>query len=187
MKFTKLKTNVLFSLVLLILLITAQNLFAVKYYVSPTGNDITGDGSEGNPWHTIQGAIDNVVVINGDTIIVMNGTYIENVDVNKEIIILSENGYNSTIVIASDTNDRVFEITANYVTISGFTCYGSNKVWDGAGIFLGNNTHHCIISNNRSGYDPNHKNWKGIYLYTSSNNIISNNICNYNDEIGIQL
>ena len=35
-------------------------IFAVDYYyVDTTGSDALGDGSEGNPWATIQHAIDN--------------------------------------------------------------------------------------------------------------------------------
>lgn len=50
------------------------------YYVSPTGNDTTGDGSIGNPWQTIQKVRDVVRTINsnmtGDIIVYLRqGTY----------------------------------------------------------------------------------------------------------------
>lgn len=35
-------------------------------YVSESGNDETGDGTQNNPWRSIQKAIDNVPVINGN-------------------------------------------------------------------------------------------------------------------------
>ena len=43
------------------------------YYISPTGNDTTGDGSSGNPYLTIAKCV--AVGANGDTIICKDGTY----------------------------------------------------------------------------------------------------------------
>jgi hypothetical protein len=48
---------------------------ATTWYVSTTGNDISGDGSAGNPWKTITYALTQVSA--GDTIIVGPGTYVE--------------------------------------------------------------------------------------------------------------
>jgi hypothetical protein len=46
------------------------------YYVSTIGDDDTGDGTEGNPWRTIQKAIDALNVTgDGDTIMVAAGEY----------------------------------------------------------------------------------------------------------------
>jgi len=57
------------------------------YYVSPTGNDITGNGSIGKPWQTIQKARDVVRTINsnmtGDIIVYLRaGTYILSSTIN---------------------------------------------------------------------------------------------------------
>jgi parallel beta-helix repeat protein len=114
----------------------------------------------------IQWAVDNAT--DGDTIIVRDGTYMENVDVNKSLIIKSENGTEATSVQAADSNDHVFEVTADYVNISGFTVEGAGyylKGWK-SGIYL-NNADHCNISNNNIS-----TNTYGIHLYFSSNNII---------------
>lgn len=43
------------------------------FYVSTTGNDSTGDGSNGNPWATITNALDNVP--DGSLILVKSGVY----------------------------------------------------------------------------------------------------------------
>ena len=43
------------------------------YYVATNGADATGDGSDANPWRTIQFAVDQVAP--GDTILVRSGTY----------------------------------------------------------------------------------------------------------------
>ena len=51
--------------VLFAILTTAA--FAGDYYIdAQNGSDATGDGSEGNPWQTIQHAFDNVSAYDGD-------------------------------------------------------------------------------------------------------------------------
>ena len=61
----------------------------------------------------IQWAVDTATV--GDTIVVRDGTYTENVDVNERLTIRSENGSASTIVQAESSDDHVFEVTEDYV------------------------------------------------------------------------
>lgn len=46
---------------------------AATYYVSPTGNDTTGDGSQGSPWASIQTAFNRAA--DDDTIMAEPGTY----------------------------------------------------------------------------------------------------------------
>lgn len=73
---------------------------------------------------TIQQAVD--AAESGDTIVVKAGTYIENVKVSKpHVTIRSENGAKTTIVHATKSDDHVFEVTVDYVTISGFTVKGA--------------------------------------------------------------
>lgn len=48
---------------------------ATDYYVSPSGNDAFGDGSQGRPWRTIQRAANDMWA--GDTCHVADGTYEE--------------------------------------------------------------------------------------------------------------
>jgi len=68
----------------------------------------------------IQDAVD--AATSGDTIIVYPGTYTENIDVNKDhLTISSENGAHSTIVQAANSDDHVFNVTADWVNISGLT------------------------------------------------------------------
>ena len=131
----------------------------------------------------IQSAIDDA----GEdwTIKVYTGTYTTNVDVNVDhLTIQSENGPYVTTVVAADSNDHVFEVTASYVAIEGFTAYGGGTVK--AGIFLASGADHCTIANNRCGYDTTHKSYYGIWA-ESSNNTISNNTCSGNDIYGIWL
>ena len=122
---------------------------------------------------SIQSAVDNASA--GDTIIVRDGIYTDNINVNKRLTIRSENGFADCIVQAADSYDHVFEVTADYVNISGFTVKGTTG-WV-AGIFLGKDVKHGNISNNSLS-----NNFYGIYLYWySSNNTIINNNAYDND------
>src|SRR6478609_8303986 len=48
--------------VLLITLYVAQQPSAIsQLYVATTGSDVTGDGTQGNPWATVQHAVDQIV------------------------------------------------------------------------------------------------------------------------------
>ena len=108
----------------------------------------------------------------GDTIVVRDGTYTENVDVDKRLTIQSENGSANCIVQAADSNDHVFEVTAYYVNISGFTVKGAT-VYPKSGIYLGSDVDHCNITDNKA-----LDNYYGIYLYRSSSNTITDNTAN---------
>jgi len=150
----------------------------------------------------IQWAVDNAT--SGDTIIVSDGTYTENIDVNKaHLTIRSENGAGSTIVQAATSNDDVFRVIANWVNITGFTV--QNAAGSGfAGIYL-YYAGHCNISSNNVTNNSNDgiklwyssdntltnnnasNNWYGIYLDESSSNTITNNNANSNDWYGIYL
>jgi uncharacterized repeat protein (TIGR01451 family) len=161
------------------------------------------DGGAFNPSNTpIQHAIDNAN--EGNTICVKDGTYTENVDVNKRLTIKSENGAASTTVRASNSNDHVFEVTTSNVNISGFRftatgATGSTK----AGIYL-NSVQHCNISGNTAsnngcgiwlyGSSNNEltsnnasNNYFGIWLVYSSNNTLTSNTANSNGEYGIYM
>ncbi|MCK4736162.1 MAG: right-handed parallel beta-helix repeat-containing protein [Methanophagales archaeon] len=119
--------------------------------------------------HTkIQWAANNAT--EGDTIIVRDDTYTENVNVNVNYLtIKSENGSDTTIVQAADSNDHVFNVTADYVNISGFTVENATGI-ETAGILLESGTDYCNIFNNTVS-----NNYAGIGLSSSSNNTITGN------------
>jgi parallel beta-helix repeat protein len=136
-----------------------------------------------NSYPTIQAAVD--AASPGDTIIVRDGEYRESINVDKRLTIKSENGSVNCIVEAEDRVYHVFEVTAGYVNISGFTTgayYGGEGILyrTEEGIYL-DHADNCCISNICSNND------NGIYLRYSNNNSITNNICSNNYRDGIYL
>lgn len=150
---------------------------------------------------TIQAAVDHAS--DGDMVIVRDGIYRENINVNKRLMIRSENGSAKTIVRSAHSDDDVFSVKSDYVEISGFTAKGAwGWHWSIGGIYLGG-VEHCnitnnIVSNNDMGimcYGSNtnkiinniisSNTWEGIDVHNSNNNKITNNIMsNWN---GIEL
>ena len=57
----------------ILLLFLATSLQAATYYIAPTGNDTTGDGSTGTPWLTLKKGM--ATMSGGDTLIIKDGTY----------------------------------------------------------------------------------------------------------------
>lgn len=123
-------------------------------------------------------AINNATAEN--TLMVKDGTYHENVLVNKRLTIRSENGSDSTIVNALSPNDHVFTVTADYVNISGFTVTGATTS-SHTGIYL-SSADHCNISENNVS-----NNYYGIYIGGSSNDIFTDNTVSNNNYSGFYI
>ena len=124
----------------------------------------------------IQWAVDNASY--GDTIFVRNGTYIENVVVNKSLTLRGED--RTTTIIDGGGSGHVIKVTANAVTISDFTVRNSDNYYGGAGIYLSSGF--STLTNNILMY-----NYYGIYLVYSDKNKITYNNINTNDGYGIYL
>ena len=165
----------------------------------------------GEEYTSIQDAIDNAT--DGDTIIVRDGIYYENIKVTKErLTIKSENGSDNCIIDGGDRNrGNVITLKADGITIEGFTIRNSgwhswnagikvlsnfaniryNKVLNnGVGIYIGG---HRKSDNNNITYNDIRSNWRGIYidspndLHLSSNNRIAYNNISYNIWEGINV
>jgi len=119
----------------------------------------------------IQAAVDAAAA--GETICVAAGSYTENVNVNKRLTLRGEGASVVTVTVAA-TNDHVFNVSRDYVNISGFNVTGATGT-DKAGIYL-NNRQHCNISDNIAS-----SNRCGIYLNSSSNNTLLNNTASSNN------
>ena len=116
---TEAKRVLLFSLVFLFSLgLVGEAVSAIEYYVSTTGSDITGDGSFGNPWQTINHTQYNVGAY--DTIYIAAGEYPENADIifnPPEGTTWSGAGV-STKLFTMGLYNNDFVITNDFVTIS---------------------------------------------------------------------
>jgi len=137
---------------------------------------ITVDDSGGANYTSIQDAVNNAN--DGDTILVYTGTYTENVDVKKRLIIKSDSGNpDDTIVQAADPDDHVFHVTTDNVIISGFRVTGANNY----GIRL-EGVEECAVINNIAS-----DNRYGIGIEDSDHNDLNNNTANANEWNGIIL
>ncbi|TDA68929.1 MAG: PKD domain-containing protein [Clostridia bacterium] len=110
----------------------------------------------------------------GDIIVVFPGTYIENVDINKGVILQSKAGPETTVVQAADAGDHVFTILATGVTLQGFTATGATGENKG-GIYLDDSASSALITHNITT-----GNYAGIGLYQSYGNIITGNVSRNN-------
>ena len=118
---------------------------------------------------TIQDAICAPNTYDGHIIEVKPGTYNENIIVNKSLTIRSTSGDPATTIVnATNSNNHVFEVTANYVNILGFSITGAMEKGK-AGVYL-NGTSSCNISKNNIS-----NNYYGIFLFNSSNNSVTSN------------
>jgi parallel beta-helix repeat protein len=134
----------------------------------------TVDVGTGQDYETIQEAVDSVW--DGWNIVVHEGTYSENVTVDKSVVIKSASGPAKTIVQTSPAypDSSVFRITTGCVILSGFTIQGA--VNNGrAGVYI-DDAANCLISGNVI-QDNNY----GIYVSEgSTQNILLENECKYN-------
>lgn len=120
-------------------------------------DDVPGEGYD-NPYEdyiTIQDAIDNAN--SGDLIFVHNGTYIENLIINKSIKLHGSSKYNT--IIDGNNISNTISINASKVNIFNLKIINGNLKLGGGGIYISNNhkTIHsislsnCFIKNNNCG------------------------------------
>lgn len=146
-----------FILLMLILLSLPYSKFSVT---ADPGTIIVPDD-----YPTIQAAVDNAIP--GDTIFVRNGTYAENIIVNKALTITGENS-SSTIVDGGGVSS-VFTVTTSNVRISNFTIQNSAVGFPYSGIRTSNSSW-CAFKDNVL-----LRNFVGVLLEASYGNVVERN------------
>ncbi|MBN2602898.1 MAG: peptidylprolyl isomerase [Candidatus Thermoplasmatota archaeon] len=150
------------------------------WYVDDDNIDGPGDGTQEHPFQFIQDAIDNATY--ADTIFVYNGTYYENVVINKALNLIGENKA-STIIDGRKLNNSI-TLVSEGITVSGFSITNGSKIlkkevenWSCAGIRI-------IGSNNKIIDNIIYNNTLGIFCKQATNLSICQNTF-YNDGINI--
>jgi nitrous oxidase accessory protein len=131
-----------------------------------------GGGGMGN-YTSIQNAID--ASSNGDTIYVFSGMYLENIIIDKTIVLIGEDRVTTTI--KGDSLKATVVIPADSISIQGFTITN-----DGSqdGIYTATSSH--TISQNIFT-----QTLHGVYLYYSSQNTIEDNLFYDNTNTGVYM
>jgi parallel beta-helix repeat protein len=179
---------------------TGAGVDAVSISAVPTASYPIHNLNTSEDFSSIQEAIDAPNTSAGHVIEVDPGNYTENIVVNESVTIQSSSGDPSTTIIhAENASENVFTVTADQVTLRGFTIEGATEN-DGAGIYLFSS--HNVIANNILSFNyygaiavnsvgniindniigSNIK--RGIYLESSDNNIVTNNTVHFNHSSG---
>jgi parallel beta-helix repeat protein len=184
------------GIVCLVVVATFVGFINFESEVVSAGNVWYVGSGAGNQSTTINGGIS--LAVDGDTVFVYSGTYVENVVVDKTITLTGEDR-DTTIIVGGGVGD-VVRIVRDWVNVSGFTVTNANagisllavqncRVFnnlvftnDIQGISLSNSRFNNITGNTVS------NNFDGIFISSSSNNntVAGNNISD-NDQYGISL
>jgi len=132
---------------------------------------------------------------------VYNGTYFENIVIDKSVTIIGEDK-NNTIIDGRETGNAI-KVNANNVAIQSFTIQHSGHIFPNSGINLSSNYNlikNNIIMDNLYGMTLYQASWNsikdniiqndincGIYLSKSSNNTIIGNTIRYHTYNGLGL
>ena len=138
------------------------------------------DDDGGADFTTIQAAVDAASA--GDTIVVKDGAYTENVNVTGALVLMTENGRENVVVTAASPAAPVFAISADGVTVRDFTVRGPTNEHIAGIENIGYDD--CLIIGNDCGGAL----YNGIHLGgDATNNTVTENYCHDNTRRGISL
>jgi len=161
----------------------AETTNAETIYVDDDNIEGPWHGTMEYPYQHIEDAIKNAT--DGDTIYVFNGTYYENIFINKVLLITGEN--KNTTIIDGMYNEFIIKIIKDRVTIKNFTIRNSGGYKENAGVKIESKDNlitQCIFYRTKTGIYVNetdnneinnctfHTNGEGIYLKSSYEDII---------------
>jgi hypothetical protein len=160
------------------------------WHVATDGNDLLGDGKEDWPLRTIQKGIE--LASAGDTVLVENGEYNENLLIDKDSIVVAshfarddeESYIESTIIDAQDSGWVVTFESSYDVTLCGFTIQngGSGAIYSE---YSTSDITHNVITGNEVGiraYDSDSTYFLRNLIYDNSSNGIE-----FNSSVGIHI
>ncbi len=128
-------------------------------------------------YSTIQEAINNAN--EGDTIFVRNGTYVESIVINRTVSLEGESQEGTVIRIPESERD-IITITADNVTVQGFTIRGTGLNWQGIWI----RSSHCSVDSNTIEHVR-----EGVFLdgraHNVTGNMVTNNCIRNNGDCGV--
>jgi parallel beta-helix repeat protein len=157
------------GIILFLFLLLCMSTLAIQRVESDPATIIVPDD-----YLSIQEAIN--AASNGDTVFVRNGTYDENIVVNKSLNLIGEDR-NTTIIDGGRRDQTVVHVKAENVVIQGLTVQKSSTIY--RGIFLDNARNSSIVNNNIIG------NGIGILVIESPYTNVSANTLDGNVNYGI--
>jgi hypothetical protein len=131
--------------------------FSITIVCSADAAILTVDEGGGAMYTSIQDSIN--ASTDGDTILVYSGTYYENVNVSKQLILRGIDNGGGKPVVDAGRKMRGIEIKVSGVTLDGFNSTNSTR-----NIFV--NSSNNIIINNKASF----------FFTNSNNNILSDNL-----------
>jgi uncharacterized protein YjdB len=160
----------------LLFLVCFTSIMAADYYVSTSGNDASGNGSQGSPWRTLRFACTKVAANQGHTIRLSGGTFVEQqinvptgvnvIGAGRGVTIIKSNPsfyYNpASPGFAMDKlliNLSSGSMTAGNQSIKDFTIDGDGKKLHG-GIYVKNRSNVTI-----QGIKIQYTNFTGLWLW----------------------
>lgn len=125
--------------------------FSQTYYVATTGSN-GANGSQGSPFLTITHALTTVPA--NTTIIVQDGNYTENIVINKNVCVMSQNGRGST-TITGTANGAIgtvlFQTSSANACLKGFKVIGFDNGSAGvenAAVYVSGSHSNLLIADN---------------------------------------